>query len=78
MTLKIITAQEILFQGNAQAVTLPGVNGKFTVLNHHAPLIAVLKPGNVRYLDDTRAEHLIEIKGGLVDVDNNIVAVCVY
>lgn len=78
MTLKIISAQEILFEGEASAVTLPGVLGKFTVLRNHAPLISVLTAGRVRYLDGSDAEHEIDIKGGLADVDNNVISVCVY
>ncbi len=78
MTLKIISAQEILFEGEASAVTLPGKMGKFTVLKNHAPLISVLVAGEVRYLADQGGEHKVAIKGGLADVDNNVVSVCVY
>jgi F-type H+-transporting ATPase subunit epsilon len=78
MTLKIISAQEVLFEGEASAVTLPGLVGRFTVLKNHAPLISVLVKGNVRYIDEAQQEHTIEIKGGLADVDNNVVSVCVY
>ncbi|MGM9863703.1 MAG: ATP synthase F1 subunit epsilon [Lepagella sp.] len=78
MTLRIISAQEVLFEGSAKAVTLPGYAGSFTVLRNHAPLIAVLTPGRVRYLDDQDHEQHLEIKGGLVDVENNKVDVCVY
>lgn len=77
MTLKIISAQEILFEGEASVVTLPGVNGKFTVLPRHAPLIAVLAEGHVRYVDGHQ-ENRIDVKGGLVDVENDVVSVCVY
>lgn len=77
MTLKIISAQEILFEGDASVVTLPGVNGKFSVLPRHAPLIAVLAEGQVRYVDGQTEKH-IEVKGGLVDVENDVVSVCVY
>lgn len=78
MTLRIISAQEVLFEGMAKAVTLPGYAGCFTVLRNHAPLIAVLTPGRVRYLDEQDQEQHLEIKGGLVDVENNKVDVCVY
>lgn len=78
MTLKIISAQEVLFEGKASAVTLPGLVGRFTVLKNHAPLISVLVKGIVRYVDEAQQEHIIEIKGGLADVDNNVVSVCVY
>ena len=78
MTLRIISAQEVLFEGSVKTVTLPGSAGSFTVLRNHAPLIAVLTPGRVRYLGDMEQESHIDIKGGLVDVENNKIDVCVY
>lgn len=78
MTLELISSHEVLFKGEAESVTLPGVLGSFTVLKNHAPLISVLQAGNVRYRTLEGEEKSVEIKGGLVDVDNNVIAVCVY
>ena len=78
MTLELISSHEILFKGEAEAVTLPGAEGSFTVLKNHAPLISVLTPGKVYYRTPEGQEKNVEIKGGLVDVENNVVAVCVY
>ena len=77
MKLEIISPSEIMFSGEADSVTLPGANGKFTVLKNHASLISVLKAGEVRYTDKGE-ETKIEIKGGLADIDMNKIAVCVY
>ena len=76
MTLKIISATEILFEGEVSSVTLPGQAGRFTVLNNHASLISTLMSGEVVYMtsDDRQSRH---IDGGIVDVDNNVVSVCV-
>lgn len=78
MTLELISSHELLFKGEADSVTLPGVMGSFTVLKNHAPLISVLTKGKVNYRTPDGAEKSVDIKGGLVDVDNNVVAVCVY
>ena len=77
MTLEIISTNEIVYSGEVESVTLPGVAGKFTVLNNHASLISVLKPGEVRYVSGG-LETKVEIKGGLADIDMNKIAVCVY
>lgn len=66
-----------MFSGEVEAVTLPGVAGKFTVLKNHASLISVLKEGGLRYLSNGE-EHTIDIRGGLADIDLNKIAVCVY
>lgn len=78
MTLEIISAEKILFQGEAISVKLPGELGSFTVLNNHASLISALVPGKVEYKTSDNAVHEIAVKGGLVDVDNNVVSVCIY
>lgn len=77
MTLKIISAEDILFEGEVISVTLPGAMGSFTVLRNHASLISTLVAGNIRYVEDQHEETLA-INGGLVDVDNNVVSVCIY
>lgn len=78
MTLEIISAHEVTFSGEVTSVTLPGVLGSFTVLKNHAPLISVLTRGRIRYTDVAEATHEFEIAGGLADVNNNKIAVCVY
>lgn len=78
MTLKIISAEEILFQGEVKAVTLPGSLGSFTVLNNHASLVSTLVKGNVVFTEDDGTEKTHKISGGLADIDNNVVSVCLY
>lgn len=77
MTLKIISTTEILYEGAADSVTLPGENGSFTVLQNHASLISTLVPGNIVF-HGPDGESSFPVKGGIVDVDSNIVSVCVY
>lgn len=77
MKLEIISPSEIMFSGDVDAVTLPGVSGKFTVLKNHASLISVLTQGKVRYLQQG-VEESLDIRGGLADIDLNKIAVCVY
>ena len=43
MTLKIISAAEVLFEGEVKSVTLPGSMGAFTVL-HNLSLIHISEP----------------------------------
>ena len=60
MTLKIISAEKILFEGEASSVTLPGENGRFTVLPRHASIVSTLTAGTIRYKFDG-AEHDVEV-----------------
>lgn len=78
MTLKIISAEDILFEGEVNSVTLPGTMGSFTVLRNHASLISTLTSGVITYTDESGETDTVGIEGGLVDVDNNVVSVCIY
>lgn len=78
MKLTIISSHSVLYTGEADSITFPGVKGSFTVLKNHAPIISVLVPGKVVCkLSDGETKE-IEVKGGLVDVADNKIAVCVY
>ena len=78
MTLKIISAQQIEYEGEVTQVTLPGVLGKFQVLNNHAALIAALSEGDVTYDVASGQQESQHIAGGVADVKNNVVSVCIY
>ncbi len=78
MILKVISAEDVLFEGEVSAVHLPGTLGAFTVLPGHASLISTLTPGTVRYDAKDADRQSVEISGGIVDVDDNIVSVCIY
>jgi F-type H+-transporting ATPase subunit epsilon len=49
MNLEIFSPEKILYRGEATSVTLPGVLGAFTVLDHHAPIISPLVKGEISY-----------------------------
>lgn len=78
MTLNIISAEKVLFSGKVQSVKLPGTMGLFTVLENHASLISTLVPGQLEYTTDGQKRESMEIKGGIADVDKNVVSVCLY
>ena len=79
MTLRIISAQEIIYTGTVRSVTLPGTMGAFTVLHNHASLIATLSAGSISYVDSDGNEQTTEpLPGGIADIDNNVISVCIY
>ena len=57
MTLRIVTSDEILWEGEIEQVTLPGVEGAFTILPHHAPLISLLGEGTIRFVKKGETKH---------------------
>ena len=73
MHLKIMNPEQVLFDDSAKSVFLPGDHGEFEVLDYHAPLISLLRPGNVT-ID---WERQIPIKKGIVKFDDNACTVLV-
>lgn len=74
MQLKILSPDELLYQGNVVLVQFPGTMGSFEVLHNHAPLIAGVEKGKVKIIDEERNKFFIDIKPGIVEIkDNNIV-----
>ena len=76
MNIEIVSPEKIVYSGKAEAVTLPGVMGSFTILDRHAPIISVLKKGVVRYsINEKNVE--VTTNGGFVEVKKNNVSVCI-
>ena len=48
MILEIVSPEAKLFSGNVTSVTLPGVDGSFQILNHHAPIVSILEKGTIK------------------------------
>ena len=78
LTLRVISPKEVIFEGEADMVRLPGTQGEFTVLRNHAPLITTLEKGAITYRGkgEQGDGKRIEIAGGLAAVDRNVVTVC--
>ena len=70
MHLEILTPEKKIFEGDVYIATFPGADGSFQVMEHHAPLISLLKEGVVEYKSKEAAQN-VTITGGVVEVINN-------
>ena len=77
MKVEIISPSETLFNGEATAVTVPSQMGPFTLLEHHAAIVAILERGKVSLTEKDGGQKEFAIKGGFVENHNNILTVCV-
>lgn len=75
MTLEVITPEKTIFNGKVSLVQLPGSSGSFEILNNHAPLVASLKKGRIKVKDLDNKVSFIEIEGGVVKVEDNVILV---
>lgn len=65
---QLITPDRVLYEGDADSVSLPTPQGEITVLPHHIPLISIVSPGSV-LVRQGREEHVFAVSRGLVEVD---------
>jgi F-type H+-transporting ATPase subunit epsilon len=75
MHIDIITPDTSVFSGEAALVQLPGKDGSFEILSHHAPLIAVLKKGKIKVVDKNKQARYFEVAGGVVEVQGDKIIV---
>ncbi len=74
MQLNILTPESKIFSGEVQSVQLPGVDGRFEVLDNHAPMIASIKEGIVS-VKSAEGKQEFNLKSGIVEVLKNNVSV---
>ena len=79
MTLEILTPERRLYSGEVYGVQLPGIDGRFEVLNRHAPLVSALGKGNLKVIKDKNATTVshFTIQSGFIEVLNNKATVLV-
>jgi len=68
--LEIITPERTVVREEVDIVTAPGVEGEFGVLANHAPMVAAIKIGPLRYRVGDR-EEWVAVSGGFCKVSGN-------
>jgi F-type H+-transporting ATPase subunit epsilon len=72
----VVSAEESIFDGEAEFVALPGEAGELGIFPQHIPLITRIKPGAVRIkLPGRGEEEFVFVAGGILEVQPNRVTV---
>jgi len=71
----IVSAEGEIFSGAASMVFAPGSQGELGIAPRHAPLLTLLKPGEVRVQTADGAEQHFFVGGGAIEVQPNKVTV---
>jgi F-type H+-transporting ATPase subunit epsilon len=67
LKLEIVTAERQVYSDDVNAVIAEGLEGQMGILPHHAPLITMLKPGELLIRKDND-EISMAISGGFIEV----------
>jgi F-type H+-transporting ATPase subunit epsilon len=76
MNVIVTTIEEVLFEGRADHVVVPAVDGEMTILMKHAPTITALKAGIVRVKEKDGSEKDFAVVGGFLETDGHKVTIC--
>ena len=72
----VVSAEESIFSGDAELVSLPGKSGELGILPGHVPLITLIRPGFVRiHLPGKKEVEQVFVAGGVLEVQPDLVTV---
>jgi len=67
MQLTVLSPRKVVYEGTARSIQLAGDLAEFEIMDYHAPIVSLLRPGNV-VVD---GEHKIPINRGMVKFSGN-------
>lgn len=71
----VVSAEELIFSGEARFVALPGEAGELGIFPRHTPLITRIRPGAVRIEKADGTEEFVFVAGGILEVQPNHITV---
>lgn len=72
----VVSAEEEIFEGDAEFVALPGETGELGIYPMHTPLITRIRPGAVRIkVPGQSEEEFVFVAGGILEVQPDEVTV---
>lgn len=67
---ELVSPEKLVFSGDVQQVDVPGLEGDFGVLENHAPIVAVLRPGFLTVHASGGMQRIV-VLGGFAEVSAN-------
>jgi F-type H+-transporting ATPase subunit epsilon len=74
LTLRVITPERIVLDLSVRSVRIPGLDGSIGILPRHAPMVAALDTGLLRYKTGP-TEEIVFVSGGFAEVRDDTVRV---
>lgn len=71
----VVSAEELIYSGEATFVALPGEVGELGIYPRHTPLISRIRAGSVRIQKPDGEEEFVFVAGGILEVQPDSVTV---
>ena len=75
MQVDVVSAEELIYSGQAIFVALPGEVGELGIYPRHTPLISRIRAGSVRIQKPDGEEEFVFVAGGILEVQPDSVTV---
>ena len=73
---EIVTPERVVLKTEVLQATIPTTTGEITILPHHVPLVAILRPGVIEVKTTNNAEvEIMAVSGGFVEVLKNKIVI---
>ena len=76
INISFISQEKTLFEGEAKMVVMDGQEGQLGIVKGHSPLLAILKPGPVRMIQES-GEEVFFTNGGFAEVQPESITILV-
>ncbi|OUW80110.1 MAG: F0F1 ATP synthase subunit epsilon [SAR86 cluster bacterium] len=76
INISFISQEKTLFEGEAKMVVMDGQEGQLGIVKGHSPLLAILKPGPVRMIQES-GEQVFFTNGGFAEVQPESITILV-
>lgn len=73
--LELISPQQIMFEGEANSVMLPGAEGDMTILPGHARLVTLVNPGMIEAVDADGNVLRVFVSRAFAEISENAVTI---
>ena len=75
MRLKVVTPEQVVFEGDARSLVAPAWDGWVGVLPGHAPFLTLMGEGPLSVEPESGGRREFQIGGGVMKVESNEVTV---
>lgn len=73
--LRIVTPDQIVFDGDVESVQFMGLDGSYGILAGHAPLMTATRPGVLRYRVSGGDQRQIVVTDGFAEMAGNVLTI---
>ena len=69
---KVLTIKDTIYEGEATSITAEGIEGQFTILPNHLPLLTGLKQGTITIKQQNKEPEYIQVENkGIFELSKN-------